>query len=447
MVDALIIDDALAFVRALLEQDDVAAAAAYLRTLHPGEAAEVLARLDDEAQQRLIRHLDDAWLADLLEHMDEDEQADVIEHIRAERLANVLDDVEPDVAADVLGELPPEQAGVVLAHMESADEVAPLLEFPPDTAGGLMNRPGPMLRRHMTVAEAFEFLRTHYRDERELLYLYVLDRHGKLVGVVSLRALILADPHQTIGEIMNPNVITVRADADQEEVADLFTRYGFLALPVVDEEDHLLGVITVEDILDVVQDEATEDIYRLAGMDEDAELFSPIREAARTRLFWLMVNLLTAFLASAVVSLFESTIARVAVLATFMPIIAGQGGNAGIQTSTIVIRSLALGRLELDEVWKALRYEVMLGFINGVVIGLVVAVVAVLWKGNPMLGVVIGVAMVGNMLVAALAGVLIPFTLQRLGRDPALASGIFLTTATDVCGFFFFLGLGTLLLL
>ncbi len=447
MVDALVIDDALAFVRSLLEKNDVAAAAAYLRSLHPGEAAEVLARLDDEAQQILIRHLDDAWLADLLEHMDEDEQSDVIEHIRAERLAHVLDDVEPDVAADVLGGLAPGEAGVVLTHMESAEEVAPLLKFPPDTAGGLMNRPGPMLRRHMTVAEAFDFLRTHYRDERELSYLYVLDRHGKLVGVVSLRALILADPNQTIGDIMNPNVITVRVEADQEEVADLFSRYGFLALPVVDEEDHLLGVITVEDILDVVQDEATEDIYRLAGMDEDAELFSPIREAVRTRLFWLMVNLLTAFLASGVVSLFESTIARVAALATFMPIIAGQGGNAGIQTSTIVIRSLALGRLEVDEIWKALRYEVMLGVINGVAIGLVVALVAVVWKGNPMLGVVIGIAMVGNMLVAALAGVLIPFALHRMGRDPALASGIFLTTATDVCGFFFFLGLGTLLLL
>jgi magnesium transporter len=275
----------------------------------------------------------------------------------------------------------------------------------------------------------------------------VVDEQGRLVGVVRLRSLILADPRRTIAEIMNPDVISVSPLADQEEVAELFSRYNLVALPVVDETGRLLGIVRVEDILDVIEEEATEDIYRLAGMDEEADLFSPLSHAINTRLSWLLVNLMTAFAASAVVSQFENVIAQVAVLATFMPIIAGQGGNAGIQTSTIFIRSLAMGRLELNEVWKALRYELLLGLVNGLAIGLIVAIVAVIWKGMPMLGVVIGLAMIGNMLVAAFAGVIIPFFLQWRGHDPALASGIFLTTATDVCGFFFFLGLGSLLLL
>ncbi len=447
MVDAIVLEDALKVVRLFLEQEQIEEAVDYIRGLHPSDAAEVLARLEPEERLPIIRRLSSEELADIVERMDEDDMAAIARQMQHERLVHVLERMEPDAAADLLGEMPDVEKATLLAEMADAGEVAPLLEYPPDTAGGIMNRVGPMLRRHMTVAEALEFLRRHYKDERELYYLYVLDRHGRLVGVVSLRSLILADPHQKIEEIMNPEVITVPADMDQEEVARLLARYDFLALPVVDEENHLLGIVTVDDVIDVLEEEATEDIYRLAQMSEHSEIFSPIRQALANRLPWLVVNLFTAFLASAVVSLFESTIARAAVLATFMPIVAGQGGNAGTQTMTIMVRSLALGELDVQDMWRALRYEVLVGLLNGLAIGLLVGLVAWVWKANPMLGVVIALAMIGNMLAAAVAGVVVPLVLKMVRVDPALASSIFVTTVTDVCGFFFFLGLGSWLLL
>ncbi|MDQ7030738.1 MAG: magnesium transporter [Ardenticatenia bacterium] len=447
MVDALVLDDAVETVRHLLAQERLDEAAAYIRGLHPADAAEVLARLTPEERLPIVRRLSPEELAHAFDRMDEDDMAAIAQQIGRERLVDVLERMEPDAAADLLGEMPATEQATLLAEMADADEVAPLLEYPPDTAGGIMNRVGPMLRRHMTVAEALEFLRQHYQDERELYYLYVLDRYGRLVGVVSLRGLILANPEQRVEEIMNPDVITVQANMDQEEVARLLSRYDFLALPVVDEENRLLGIVTVDDVLDVLEEEATEDIYRLAQVSEHSQVFSPIRQALANRLPWLVVNLFTAFLASGVVSLFEGTIARAAVLATFMPIVAGQGGNAGTQTMTIMVRSLALGELDVRDMWRALRYEIQVGLLNGLAVGTLVGLVAWAWKANPVLGAVIAVAMIGNMLAAAVAGVVVPLTLKVLRVDPALASSIFVTTVTDVCGFLFFLGLGSMLLL
>ena len=447
MVDALVLDDAVETVRLMLGQERLDDAVEYIRSIHPADAAEVLARLTPEERLPILRRLSPEELAHALDRMDEDDMAAIARQMGHDRLVDVLERMEPDAAADLLGEMPEDEQATLLADMADADEVAPLLEYPPDTAGGIMNRVGPMLRRHMTVAEALEFLRQHYKDERELYYLYVLDRHGRLVGVVSLRGLILADPDRRVEEIMNPEVITLRADMDQEEVARLLARYDFLALPVVDEENRLLGIVTVDDVLDVLEEEATEDIYRLAQVSERSQVFSPVRQALANRLPWLVVNLFTAFLASGVVSLFEETIARAAVLATFMPIVAGQGGNAGTQTMTIMVRSLALGELDTRDMWRALRYELLIGLLNGLAVGTLVGLVAWAWKANPMLGAVIALAMIGNMLAAAAAGVVVPLTLKVLRVDPALASSIFVTTVTDVCGFFFFLGLGSAVLL
>jgi magnesium transporter len=233
---------------------------------------------------------------------------------------------------------------------------------------------------------------------------------------------------------------------DQEAVAQLFSRYDLLALPVVDAENKLVGIITVDDVVDVMEEEATEDIYHLAQVGADSEVFAPITKSIRARLPWLYVNMVTAFLAASVVALFEDTIAALAVLAVFMPIVAGQGGNAGNQTMTIIVRSLALGEIDVSEAWRALRYEFAVGLLNGLALGVGVGMIAWLWQGNAMLGVIIGLAMMGNLVVAAIAGVLVPTSLKRLNVDPALASSIFVTTATDVMGFALFLGLATLLI-
>lgn len=443
MVDPIEVQDILSQVTNLLDAGESAQAIQILQDLHPADSAEILYELPPDYQSLILREMADEQAADVLEEMDEEEMAEVVQSLSVGELADILDEMEPDMAADLLGEFPEAQTAALLEEMEESDDVAPLLAYPEDTAGGIMNTPRHMLRRQMTASQAMSFLREHYADEHDLYYLYVLDRYRRLVGIVSLRALVLALPDQTLDEIMDRDVLTVKPETDQEEVARLLARYNLLALPVIDDEEHLLGLVSVDDVVDVLEEEATEDIYRLAQVSGDAEIFSPIHRAVRNRLPWLVVNMGTAFLASSVVAFFEGTIAQAALLAAFMPIVAGQGGNAGTQTMTIMIRSLALGELELEDTWRALLHEFGVGMVHGLVIGSLVGLIAWLWKGNPMLGMVIGVAMLGNLLVAAFAGVLIPMILRRLNVDPALASGVFVTTATDVLGFGFFLGLAT----
>jgi magnesium transporter len=444
MVDPIVLDDALEHVHILLEQENIVEVTAYLEDLHPADSAEILTNLSQSDQQGLVDQLPLETLADIFEQLDEDEMVELSQGMEMSILADVLDEMESDMAADFLGELDEARAAELLEEMEESEDVAPLLSYDEDTAGGIMNSLAYALRRQWRVSHALDFLRQQYADDEETLYyIYVVDRFKRLAGVVSLRSLIMAQPDNTIDEIMDRDVLSVRVDTDQEEVAQLLARYDLLALPVVDWEEHLLGVVTVDDVVDVLEEEATEDIYRLAQVSEEAEIFSPIMRAIRNRLPWLVVNMGTAFLASSVVSYYEPTIARAAVLAAFMPIVAGQGGNAGTQTMTIVVRSLALGELDGRDTWKALWHEARVGIINGIVLGLLVGLVAWLWKGIPILGLVIGIAMLGNMLIAALAGVVVPMFLRWIKVDPALASSVFVTTATDVLGFSLFLGLAT----
>lgn len=443
MVDPIQMSDALERVSAFLEAEQLENAVTYLRSLHPADIAEILAALEPEQQAGIVEQLQAEELADVFEQLDEDEMADVAQHLNVEMLADVLDEMEPDMAADLLGELAPAQAAEVLGQMDEPEDVTSLLTFDPDTAGGIMNAPPPSLRRFWTVAEAVKFLKAQYADESQFYYLYVLDRNGILIGVVSLRSMVLAEPEQTIEAIMNRNVTSVRATADQEEVAQLLQRYDLVALPVVDDGGRLIGIVHVDDVVDVIEEEATEDIYKLAQVSPDSEIYSPIPESIRNRLPWLIINIGTAFLASAVVSQFQSTIASAAVLAAFMPIVAGQGGNAGTQTMTIVVRSLALKEISPKDTLWALGHEAVVGITNGLVCGLIVGLIAWLWQRNVVLGLVISIAMIGNLFIAALAGVFVPMVLKLLRVDPALASSIFVTTCTDVMGFFLFLGLAT----
>ena len=340
--------------------------------------------------------------------------------------------------------------------MEAAAGVTPLLAYPEDSAGGIMNSPRHMLHRHMTADQAMQFLREHYDDEHDLYYLYVLDGgepyvpeagpptvadQGRLVEIVSLQTLILADPAVKLEEIMDPEVLTARVDADQEEVARILTRYNFLAVPVVNEEDRLLGIVTVDDVVDVLEQEATEDLYRLAQVSEEAVIFSPLPCAVRARLRWLVVNLGTALISSTVVAQFAGTIAAVAILAALMPVVAAQGGNAGNQAMTIIVRSLALGQIDLKDFWAVFRHELGVGMLHGLVLGALVAAVIFVWLGNAVLSAVIGTAMLGNFLVAAVVGVLVPITLRRVGVDPAFGSSMMVTASTDILGFTLFLGL------
>jgi magnesium transporter len=279
-----------------------------------------------------------------------------------------------------------------------------------------------------------------------VFYLYVVDDRHHLVGVTSLRRLLLVAPATPLKRIMTSDLISARVDTDQEEVARQVASYNLLAIPVVDEENKLVGVITVDDVIDVIKDEATEDIYRLAGVSGDERVFTPAGESLRKRLPWLGVNLVTAFLAASVVGLFEGTIQQVTALAVFMPIVAGMGGNAATQTLTVIVRGIALGELSWVNSRKALLKEAVVGIGNGVVLGVVAALVAWITRGSPVLGILLCAAMIINMFVAATAGTLVPLGLRAANIDPALASSVFITTMTDVFGFASFLGLATIFL-
>jgi magnesium transporter len=384
-------------------------------------------------------------MADIFGYLREEPRREIVAELAPAVLGPLLDLVEPDVAVDILHGLPDQGAQATLAAMRTAGEVAPLLGHPDNTAGGRMTTDFVALNKEWSVEEALTYLRRTKPAAEQVFYLYVVDGEHRLEGVVSLRQLVVAAPDERIGGLMTPDVMSVTASQDQEEVAREIQHYNFIALPVVDDARHLVGVVSVDDLMDVAEEEATEDMYRMVGLAEDESLLRPITRSVAPRLSWLLLNLLTAFAAAGMVATFEDTIQRAAVVAVFMPVIAGMGGNAGIQTITLMVRSIALRDVELGDVRYVLRRELAIGIINGVTVGLLVGVLAYAWKGNVALGVVAGLAMLLNMATAVTVGVLVPVTLKALRLDPALASGVLVTTFTDVLGFFFFLGLATLM--
>lgn len=430
----------------MLQGDSVTEAVELLDSVHPADQADLFLHLEEGLRETFLSLLSAERLAQFLRYLDEDERKEVIEKMPRASLARVLDRMENDEAVDILQGLPPAEAARVLANMNTASEIAPLLEHAEETAGGLMTRGYVALHKDMTAQEAVTFLRLRRPFAEEAYYLYVLDAANHLEGVVNLRQLIVADPQTRIEDIMTRDVTSVAPGTDREECARLIQRYRLRALPVVDEEGRLQGIITADDLMEVISEEATEDMFRMAGVGVKEWVFSPLRESVARRIPWLAFNMVWAFAAASVINAFEGTIDRVAALAIFMPMIAGQAGNAGIQTATIVVRSMALGEVGLGDVVRVLSKEWAMGVVKGVLFGLVLGTVAWAWKGNETLGIVAGLAMFLNMLVAATGGVLVPMTLRRFGLDPATIAGVFDTMLTDLMGFLIFLGLATLLI-
>lgn len=416
---------------------------------HPAEIAEILSTLREEEAVDLLRrlYLRRAAAAPLGE-MDPEEAARLLAELNRDEAVRILSRMDPDDAVDLLAELPREMVEDILRRLEEkeAKELSQLLSYPPDTAGGLMSPEVVALPQDMTCQEAIDTLRRLAEELETVYYAYVVDESRRLIGVLSLRDLVFARPDLPIKEVMHTDVLSVPADMDVEEVARLFDRYNFLALPVVDGEGRLLGIVTVDDVIDAIREEATEDMYRMAGAPLEERVDTPWYRSVRLRLPWLYFNLATAFLAASVVGAFESVISKVAALAIFMPIVAGQGGNAGMQTVTIVTRGIALGEVPKGTGWRILAKEFILGLCHGALIGATVGAIAYAWKGSFYLGLVAFLAMTFNMIAAGVAGAVIPLTLRALRLDPALASSIFLTTVTDTLGFFFLLGLGLLFL-
>jgi len=415
--------------------------------LHPADQAELFNYLDVTEQSILIQQLDIPSTADLFDEMEDEDTLEVAEILSLERLADVLDEMDPDEAADLLGDLPPETAEEALAQMDDPDDVLPLLGYPDETAGGRMTTAYIGLRPQNTAETAMQFLRDVSLDNDVPYYLFVVDQNKSLVGVTGLRELVLADPQTAMEEIMDRSVVYISADADQEEAARVMRRYDLTALPVVNDEKQLMGVITHDDILDVVEDEATEDIYRLASVsDSDIDPDSTVRKQLKGRLPWLILNSLTSLMAAWVISNFGELFIQVAVLAFFQSVVAGLGGSAATQDVVMIVRALALDKIQTGHAWTILFRQVWVGVIQGTILGLIVGFGVGLWQDNPFLGLVLGLALVGNMIVAALVGTLIPLLLKYLNQDPALASSVLVTAATDALGFLIYLSLASLFL-
>ena len=432
-------------VRTLLAQGDREHALAVFGQLHPADQAQLLVELNQEAQRDLLEALSPEVTAEIFEHLEPEEAAGVAEGLEARALSNILDEASPDVAADILRLLPEEQSEETLKAMEEAEEVVPLLQYPDDSAGGLMTSEFAAVRDDITAGNALDTLRILGPRAQDMSSVLVVDSQGTLVGSVSVTRLALSKMSSRVQEIMEPEVTSVTPETDREECAHLVERYRLNRLPVVAKTGRLIGVILVEDVVDVVEEEATEDMYRMASIAGE-RVFEPLSTSVRRRLPWLYINLATAFLAAGVISLFESTITKVVALAVFLPVVAGQGGISGTQTLTLVVRSLALGEIRERRGLHTLVRELLLGLVHGALVGLVVGLAAYLWKGNLMLGVVVGVAMLGNMVLAGLVGAGIPLLLRRFHMDPAVSSAVFVTTFTDVVGFLLFLGLAAILI-
>lgn len=446
-MEAIDVDAILEQVRTALADRQYGRAVSLVERLRPADQADLFSDLHTPEQDQLLPRLDREDSADILEELEEEEAAEIAARLAPQELAAIVDEMEPDEAADLLGDITPKQAFEVLAAMAETDEVRPLLEHADDTAGGLMTSAPFVLHQGMTAADAIEYLRGIAPDSGDLYYLYVVDDHMRLVGVISLRQLIIAPPATVLGEILDDDMLRVDVNTDQEEAARLMARYDLMALPVVDSAGRLVGRITHDDLVDVLEAEATEDMYRLGGVAEEHPPDVPFPTAMRSRLPWLVVNLGTAMASAAILSLFESTIARVAALAAFFPIVAGVSGSAGTQTLTVTVRGLALGEIDPRRGLRTLAREFLMGAVNGLTIGLLVSVIAYAWKGTPMLGVVVGLSTLLNLMGAAIAGVLVPIGMQTAKVDPALASPILVTAITDTLGYLIYLGLATAVLL
>ncbi|MFZ3064600.1 MAG: magnesium transporter [Nitrospirota bacterium] len=416
--------------------------------MHPADIARLINEVEKKDRFVIFELIQDVKVkAATIVEIEEKSMMEMLNEMPLDEIIAILHEVPSDKRADIIGKMSEEKAKDLLNMMkiEDSKEIKGLLKYAEETAGGIMTPQFFALSENTTVQQAIKALQKA-KDVEMVFYIYVTDDKGRLVGVISLRQLLLVPPRKFLKDIMVRDVMNVTTDMDQEEVARKVARYNILAIPVVDKENRLVGIITVDDIIDVIKEEATEDIYKMAGLNLDERALDPAFRSIRRRLPWLYVNLVTAILAASVVGLFTNTIQAAAILAAYMPIVAGMGGNAATQTLAVIIRGIALGELTLENARKVLLKETAVGFINGVATGVVMAVIAYLWNGNYMLGVAVGLAMIINLFVAGLAGTLMPFILRAYKIDPAVASSVFVTTFTDISGFFSFLGIATLLI-
>lgn len=417
--------------------------------LEPADLADVLAALEDDERVVAVQALPAEISSQaLIEMPDEEHAGETLAALDPEQAAEIVEELADDDAADILGNLEPAEQERILSEVEDEDraDVEKLLVYDAESAGGLMTTRIVTVPDTVTVAEALDEVRRQTEEVEDFYEVFVTDARRRLVGVLSFRSLAVSPPSRPVREIMEEPAVTVGPEEDQEEVARVLARYNLPSVPVVDQEGRLLGGITFDDVSDVVEAENTEDILRFGGVPAGEELKGTWQAAVRSRLPWLVLNLATAFVAGAVVLSRQDVIARIVLLAAYMPIVAGMGGNAGTQALAVTVRGLAVGVIPRDQAFGVIAKEMTAGLINGLVVGVIVCVVALVLGHGAKLGLVVFLAMSVNLFVAGFAGAFIPILLERVSVDPAIASSIFVTTFTDVCGFSLLLGLASALL-
>jgi magnesium transporter len=439
--------DALDLLTRQISEGHLEEAAASLASLHAADVADLLEEIEPDEASAVFNLLDTQRAAEVLEQMSERARQDLLEILSTPRVAAVIQEMVSDDAADVLGELTPERADQALALLskQDRDEVRPLLEYDEDSAGGIMAAEVVSVRDDALSAEAIESVREQADEVGDLHYVFVTDRDGRLVGVLDLKSLLLARPGMPVRAVMEGDVVSVTPDTDQEEVANLARKYDLMAVPVVDHQGKLVGRITIDDLVDVMAEEASEDISRMAGTHPEEIGQESVLRISRHRLPWLVTGLLGGIASAAVLSHFEASLQSVIALAFFVPVVTAMAGNVAIQSSAITVRGLATGEIGVYEAWTTVVRELRVAVLNGLVCGILAATVAGLWRG-PAIGMVVGSAMLTVVLVATSVGTTVPMVLKKLGVDPALATGPFVTTSNDIIGILIYLTLAANLL-
>lgn len=407
-----------------------------------------LSDLEDNDIAEICAKLSDKELANILEESEEKTQIRILDLLRNHRIINVFSYMSKDDIVDILGLINIGKSKELINLMKDGKDkkvITELLGYEDDTAGGIMTTEYIALKKDLTVSQALLKLKEIVSKSEVIETIFVND-NKKIIGIANLRDILISPDSTKLEEITNTNFISVEPETDQEEVALLASKYDLNVIPVINKKNVLLGIITIDDIIDVIQEEQTEDVLRMAGVDKEENIDSTVFESIKMRLPWLIVNLATAFLASLTVKTFEGTIAQVVALSAIMSIVTGMGGNAGTQTVSIIIRNIAMGKVELKDSLRLVIKEIILGLFNGAIIGILTGIIVTLIYGNCYLGVIIFLSMIGNLVISGICGILVPLVLAKLKLDPALASSIFLTTATDVLGFFIFLSLAQVFL-
>lgn len=447
-MEQVILEDVLGQMRTALETNDLATASSIIEALRPADQADIFSDLDDDHQTALLPEINPADAADIIEELYDEEAAEIAVQLPLTTLIRIVNEMEPDEAADLLDDLDPDQAQAVLAGLEAAHQVQHLIHYPDDTAGGLMTSAFIALQRRMTAVQAIATIRAWHPEEETIYYLFVTDRLKRLVGVINLRQLIVASPTMTIAEFMDPDVISVTAETDQEDCADLMQRYDLLALPVVDDEKHLLGIITIDDLVDVIQDEASEDIQRLGGAEplDRAYLDTGILTITRKRIGWLLLLFFTATLTGWVMDSFQAELQAMVALAIFIPMLIGTGGNAGSQTTSTIIRALAVGDIDLRDAWRVWLHEIGIGLTLGLGMGIIAYFLAFMWVSDSSLALTVAASILGIVLWATGAGSLLPLLATHLKIDPTIVSGPVMSTLVDATGLFIYFNVARFIL-